>query len=473
MSESNVKKIHEATMRILSKTGMKFHHPDAIEILKKNGVHVEGNIAYFTEREIMDWVGKAPKTFEFHAQDPKYTVQIGGTKVVNATAGGCTKIMETDGTSRPAQIEDYINLLKLYEQNDNYSINGGLPCQPENLPEKWATLILYYLALTHSNKAVWCACGDYEEMETVVQLCLARFKLTIDELKEKPHLLAIVNTNTPLQLDRNMTETLLTFAKYRQPVAISAAAMAGTTAPVTLAGTLALVNAEVLSTIALTQMYAPGTPVLYGSQTTIADMATCAIAIGAPEGALSYKYCAEMARFYGLPSRAGGALTDAKTLNAQAGYESMMTYQACYQNGVNLVFQSAGIMDSYLAVSLEKTIIDFEIIDYVQRYERDIEVNEDTLPEEVIDEVGIGGQYLLEEHTLEYCKKESMIPKISVRGPRTDPSAAFDQNIQKQLCRMLESYQKPTIGEDVLNNMRKVMLDSGLDKSYVEMLDQY
>ncbi len=470
MNPVNAQKIHEASMRILNTAGMKFHHPDAVKVLKENGIQMEGNVAHFTEEDILKWVKKAPAYAEFKARNPKYNVKIGGSQTLNAPAAGATQIMDKDGALRPAQLEDFIKMLMLYEQNENYSINGGLPCQPENVPEEWSTLLLYYVALCHSDKAIWCGCGNYEQMEAVIQMCCARYGLSTEELKDDPHLFAIVNTNTPLQFDVNMTETLFTMLKYRQPVSVTAAAMAGTTSPVTLAGTIAMVNAEVVAGIALSQMYAPGAPVVYGSQSSNADMATCAMAIGSPEGALCYKYCAEMARFYGLPSRAGGALTDAKAVNAQAGYESMLTYHACHQNGVNVIFQSAGIMESYLAVSFEKMIIDFEIMEAVERYDRDLEINEETIPMELIQEVGPGGQYLLEEHTFEYCKNEPMLPNISVRGEK--PDGAFDRNIENRMNELLEGYRRPEIEADALGQMRRILQDKGIEASYIDMLDR-
>lgn len=472
MSEINVRKIHEASMRILRKTGMKFHHPDAVRVLKEHGVQVDAEgVAHFTEEQIMEYVKQAPSEIRFAAADAQYDVVIGGNTTLNAPSMGATHIMEKDHSIRPATVEDFVKMMKLFEQNDNYQINGGIPCQPENVPEEWSTLLMYYLALRHSKKAVWAGCGNYEQMEAVIRLCCARYGLTEQELRENPHLLCMVNTNTPLQMDINMTETLFTMLKYNQPCGIAAAAMAGTTSPITLAGTIAMVNAEVISTIALAQMYAPGSPVIYGSQSTNADMGTCAIAIGSPEGALCYKYCAEMARFYGVPSRAGGALTDAKSLNAQAGYESMMTYHACHQNGVNVIFQSAGIMESYLSVSFEKMIVDFEIIDAVNQYDRDIVVDEETIPEDVIDEVGPGGQFLMEEHTFENCKTAAMLPHISVRGPKADAVSAFDQNIEKRLQQMLDSYEQPVIDEGVLEKMRGILLEKNIDPSYIAMLD--
>lgn len=468
-----VTKIHEASMRILEQTGMKFLHPDAVKILNEHGIRMEGNVAYFTEAQIMHWVGKAPSTAKVYAADSRHDIEIGGRNVYCAPSAGPTQIMDRNGAVRQATIQDYIDMLKLYEVNDSYKVGGGVVCQPDKIPEALSTLILYYLSLIHSEKAVWAGCGNYEQMEAVMKLAQVKFNLTEAELKERPHVMGIVNTNTPLQFDINMTETLLTFLKYRQPVVIAAAAMAGTTAPVTMAGMLAVVNAEVIAAVALAQMYAPGAPVIYGSQSTNADMSTCAIAVGSPEGALSYKYCAEMARFYGIPSRAGGSLTDAKSLNVQAGYESMLTYYACHDSGVNVIFQSAGILNSYLAASFEKMIVDFEIIDYVTRYKKEFEVDEETVPLQLIDEVGHGGQFLMEEHTFEYCRKEPLIPSISVRGPHADAQKRLDENIDKRLTGMLAAYQKPMINEQVRAGMQKVLLDSGVEPGLLKQLDEY
>lgn len=468
--QENVVKIHRVSMRILEKTGMKFHHPDAIDILKKNGIRVEGNIAYFTEKQIMYWVKKAPASANVYAGDSQYDVEIGGNNVYNAPAAGPTFIMDKDGNRRNAKFDDFIKMIKLYEVNPSYKINGGVPCQPEEIPSEFATLLLHYSNLLHSNKSIWTGTGNYKQMEAVIKLTCTKYGITAEELMETPRLLAIVNTNTPLQFDINMTETMLTFLKYRQPLCVTAASMGGTTAPITMAGILALVNAEVISTIALTQMYAPGAPVIYGSQATNADLQTCSIAIGSPEGALSYKYCAEMAKFYGIPSRAGGALCDAKSLNAQAGYESMLTYYACIDSGVNAIFQSAGILDSYLAASFEKMVVDFEIIDMVDRYKREFVVDEDTIPVELVDDVGHGGQYLMEDHTLEYCREEPFNPNISVRGPHNNPERLFYKNIDKRLENMLNSYVKPQVDQKVIKEMEIVLKEFGVDQKYLDLV---
>ena len=391
-------------------------------------------------------------------------------QTINAPAAGPTFVLDPDGRMRDAQIEDYFKMLKLYEANPSYGINGGVPCQPKGIPTEWSTLLLHFAALQLTQKPLWVGTGTYRQMEATVELTKRRFCTTDDELRAHPRILTIVNTNTPLQLDLNMTETMLTALKYRQPLVVASAAMAGLTSPVTIAGTIALTNAEVISAIAFAQMAAPGAPVVYGSQSSGADLRTGSICIGSPEAALCYKYAGEMARFYGIPSRAGGSLTDAKKVDAQAGYESMMTYSACLDGDVSVVFQSAGVLDSYLAASFEKMIVDFEIIDYVTRYRSEFEVDMDTVPEDVIEEVGHGGQYLVEDHTLDFCHIDPLTPNISVRGSIENPLEAFDLNIAKRMDQLLASYEKPHMERDVFESMAAVVRECGIEEGLIEKL---
>lgn len=226
-----------------------------------------------------------------------------------------------------------------------------------------------------------------------------------------------------------------------------------------------------LSTVALAQMAAPGAPVIYGSQSTTADPRNGSIAIGSPEGALCYNYCAQLAKYYELPSRAGGALSDAKVVNAQAGYESMMTYLACRQSGVNLIVHGAGILDSYTCVSFEKVMMDFEVMEYVNRYLMDIEVDEESIPEELIDELGHEAGYLLSEHTLDHCHSEPLIPSLAVRGASMDPKGQYEENIKKQMDRLLDKYEKPQKDAAVLEKMRKILLERGVGEDLLNTIE--
>ena len=109
---------------------MKFLHPDAVKVLEEHGIRMEGNIAHFTEDQIMEWVGKAPATAELHAADPQYDVSIGEDRSYNAPACTTVTLLDHDGNRRNASLDDFTKIIKLYEANPAYKINGGVPIHP-------------------------------------------------------------------------------------------------------------------------------------------------------------------------------------------------------------------------------------------------------------------------------------------------------------------------------------------------------
>lgn len=464
--DERLREIHRASMEILSTVGMKFHSSQLLDIIREKGIRVEGDIAFFTEDEIMAWVDKAPAAFTLYARNERHNMDIGGDKVYFCPASGASNIGDNKGEKRRGYVADYKELLKLYHQNPDYHINGGLLIQPADV-EKSVPAFIQYLTILYTDKCLVSLTGDGEEVKDMLDVVAAAFGGR-EAIAEKPRVITIVNTNTPLQFDLKMSETLLQFAAYRQPIIIAAASMAGTTAPVTLAGTIALANAEIIATIAVSQMLCPGLPVVYGSQTCASDLRSGQIAIGSPEGALCYEYAAKLAKAYGLPCRGGGALTDAKTLNAQAGSESLLTLLATAGAGMNLIFQSSGIMDGYNFISYEKLLLDFEIIAMVKRFLHGVDVDANSLAVDVIREVGIAGEFITAEHTFMNMKKETFIPALAMRGAVSgDVDAAYMRNIEEKRRAMLEAYTRPAISEQDLSAMNAVMEGLGFDAAYL------
>ncbi|MDA8440975.1 MAG: trimethylamine methyltransferase family protein [Peptococcaceae bacterium] len=468
--DKDLREIHEASMAVLEQTGMAFHHPEVIGIMQQNGIRIEGNTAFFTREQIIEWVSKAPSQFKMYARNPNYDFEVGGDHVEVCPGSGSSFVCDVNGNKHAALMSDYVNFLKLYHQSDYYNVNGGIVVQPTDIGRSTIPLMLY-ATIVYSDKVIITGTGKAEEVERLMDMLGIMFGGK-ETLKEKPRCMTIVNTNTPLQFDTNMLETMMVFNKYKQPVVIAAASMAGTTAPMTLAGTIALANAEVLAGIAVAQMINKGTPVIYGSQSTTSDMKTGSIAIGAPEGALAYHYAARLAKSYGLPCRGGGTLTDAKTLSVQAGYESMLTLLASYSAKTNLIFQSAGIMDSYNAMCYEKFIVDLEIIGMVKRYLNGVKVDTETLAVDVITEVGIAGQFLTSTHTMRHFRKEPFLPDISLRGAVTgDPSDKLMDNIGAKKDKMLAGYYKPEMSKEIQDRLVEYLLACGYDGKLIDSLN--
>lgn len=468
-NNKNVQAIHDKTMEILETVGMRFLHPEAIEILKSHGVKVDGQIAYFTEDEIMKCVEMVPSKVHIYARDPRYDIELGSGKTYIGPMMGGIKILQADGNFHQPTVDDVIISDKIVEYNNRYHINGGFICTPSDIAAEQLMVFQMYSGLMLSSKIPPDVAGSYETMETCYDVLAASFGCSKEELRNKPRIIAGMNVGSPLFLDKTMTETLFTNLKYGQPCYIAPAAMAGSTSPITTEGTIVQNNAEVLGVLTLAQMYAPGAPVLYGSQSTSSDMKSLAIATGSPEASLCYRYAGLMGKFYNIPVRAGGLMTDSKKLDVQAGYEPMLSFMACEQNGVDVVLQGAGYLDAYLTLSYEKLVSDFQIVDYVDVYLKDIEVNDETVPMDDIKEAGPSGSFVMAESTLDNFRTAHLNPIISVRG--STPQDTLERNTASYIKKALESYQAPDIPEENQKAMRDILLKYGIRESVIDKIE--
>jgi trimethylamine--corrinoid protein Co-methyltransferase len=234
--------------------------------------------------------------------------------------------------------------------------------------------------------------------------------------------------------------------------------MAGSSGPVTLAGVLALQTAEILAGVTLAQLVNPGAPVIYGSTSSAMDMKTGGLAIGAPELSMVVSATAQMARFYKLPSRSGGGLTDAHAADGQAGVESTLALGTAVRNGVNFVLHTAGILGSYIAMSYEKFLLDEELAGLLWKMIKPIEITAESIDVEMIKTVGIGGQYLTQPKTFKLCRTEFYLSEMMNRQNHTGWTAAggkrIDQVATDMLAQRLAAYEKPELDpavEEVLS----------------------
>ena len=459
--------IHNAAMEILREIGVKIHNKKAVEIFKNNGIKVVDNTAYFTEEQINHWVKTAPDSFEIYARNPNYNMMIGKDHINPAPTYGCAFIDDFNGQRHRGTMEDYIKCLKLVHAEENYSINGGIMIQPSDVPDDNAAIEMFYATLLHSDKAIMLPTGFKKEMELIFEAGCVCFGGK-EALIEKPRMIALINTVSPLALDERMLDCLMLLAEYGQPAILCPATMLGATGSLSMAGTLASGTAENLAGITLTQMIRPGTPVVFGIQSTAADMrGGITFACAAPEGTLMQGFGANMARFYGLPSRGGGCQTDAPVINCQAGYESMLTFSSAYRHGINLIMEAGGVMDSVNATSFEKLIIDFEIIRQVKRSFTPIEINEETLNLEEIKEIGHDGSFVTSDYTLDNFS-DLYSPHIGERNAKN--STYFKDNIDKEMNRLLKKYDEnhPVLDAEIKKRVKTVLEKSGHSLSCAE-----
>jgi len=467
--QKRLEQIHDASMTILEEVGIKLHHPKILEILCRHGVKVVDDTAFFTRDQVMEWVGKTPERFTVYARNPKHNMSIGGDDSEFVGGYGCPNIIEADGQRRSALLADQVKFVKLVQQSDGFRLNGGILAQPSDLTNDQTHMVMTYAAIVYSDKCIMGqtgSCGDVEKIMDVAGIVFGGK----EKLAEKPRMVTLVNTLSPLQMDHHALSTLLVHGKYRQPVVFCSGPMGGTTAPMTMAGTMAMGNAETLAAIAIFQMVSPGTPAVMAINAYPADMRTGALSIGSPAHALEVKYCAGLSKMYKIPCRCGGTSTDAKGVTVQSGYESMMTMFVSLQEKVNLIIHSAGILDSYAGISYEQFIVDLEIISMIRYYLKDMAINDNTLCLDVIKKVGPGGQFLTHPHTMQNCRKEPWMSELGTPGLLKEgqtPNDAVMEKIRMKLEKMLSAYEKPQLDETIQTRLDQYLMDHGIDQEFL------
>lgn len=462
--------IHAASMKILAEIGVRLHSPKALEYFSNAGQKVEGDRVFLAEDFIMAQVKKAPATFTLSARNPQYDMSLGGEGSRHYASGyGCPAVMEADGTLRDALMADYIKFAKLVHQSPIFKINGGILAQPNDVPANIASLSMVYAAMLYSDKCLFIVPEHGEKYQQIMRLCAA---LWGDDFTRTPRTMTMISTLSPLQLDSMALDSIILCAQHNQAMMISPGPMAGATGPVTLAGNIALANAECLAGICLAQLVRPGVATIYGLQATTSDLRTGSIAIGTPGYALQAKYCASFANYYQLPCRCGGGVNDAKAVSAQSGYEAVLPLFTTAQNGVDMIVHSTGILDSWAAISYEKFICDLDIISMIEYFLNDIEINDDTLALDIIDKVGPGGIFLNQKHTLKNARNVPWYPKVAQRGPlggRRVPDVLIE-NCHREIERLLKDYAAPTLPAATVQAMDRVMVEAGADQNWLNSI---
>jgi trimethylamine--corrinoid protein Co-methyltransferase len=412
LSKSDVEKIHGATMEVLRRLGVKVWSPVALKLFADAGADVDKKtmMVKIPESLVKATLRKAPSKFKMYGRDPKYELDYSGNKVHFGVAGLAVRVQDLDGRIRPGKLADVENLARIadYLENIHHIL---MTVTPSDVPDEVYHLHCINADWKNSVKTTdgfsWTA---RKAQETIDMAAILRG--SYEEVMKKPPLLGFTNPVSPMQLSKELIDGALVYAKYRQPMLYAPEALAGGTAPASLAGLIVQQNAEVLAGIMVSQLANPGTPVLYGTVSAAMDMKTGTPALGGPEVGLINIAAGQLGRYYNLPRRGTGGNTDSKLVDAQAGAETAITLLMAALAGMNFIYDACGGLDGTLTFSYEKLVIDNEIAGMISRILRGIDVNEETLAVDEICKVGTSASYLGTPHTARMFRKEHYLPTL-------------------------------------------------------------
>jgi trimethylamine--corrinoid protein Co-methyltransferase len=429
-SSQETEQIHTATMTVLEKTGMNFKHEPALDLFKKAGCKVDGVRVFLTREFVEKQIKKAPSQFTLYARNPEKNVVIGGDNIAFMPCYGSPFVNCLDHGRRPGTLEDFRNFAKLACALPYFDITGGMMVEPNDIPVEIRNAERIYAAMTLSDKPFMGAGTNGPDALQTLDMASMVFG-SREEMAKKPPFVSILTSLTPLGFDDKMCAGIMAYAEAAMPQLISSLSIAGATTPVTMEGTLVVQNAEVLAGICLAQLVREGAPVIFAGSSSAAAMHYGTLSIGAPEMAVNTAATAQMGRFYNLPSRGGGALTD------------------------------AGILEGYMTASYEKFMIDAEMMGMCRRIKKGEEIIPEKLAVNVIDQVGPGGEYLTNRHTFQYFRSELYAPMMEERRNfdawTAKGSLSMAQQANAKYKEILAGFQAPDMDPGIQKDLDRYM----------------
>ncbi len=452
LTKEQINIIHNAAMRILGETGVAFKLPEAMEIFKAHGFKTDGSTVFFEESQVLKALGTVPSEFTIMARNPDKSVRLGGDHYAFGPAWAAPFVIDADGTRRNASLGDQENMCRLVQTSDHVDFAAGSMAVPAEFAPGEAASRMLLAAITMTDMPLIanpCARDNGVEMAEMAEIVWGK------KVTELAHPVSIVSVNplSPLSYSDDTLEGLIAFARNGQALLISSMVLAGISGPINIAGTAALEMAESLAGITLAQLINPGVPCVCGGTSCASDMRTGGVSLGGPESLQLTAIAAQMAEHYGLPCRYGGNLTDAYSINAQAGIESALLMAAPILSGAHFIHQSCGILGAYAAVSLEKFVIDEEVCGMIKRAVAPLEITDASINTDLIKRVGPCGSYLIQPETAAKCRTAFFPANLTCRGTyddwvakdRGDMVARAAEYVKKRI----ESYNKPEIDPDV------------------------
>lgn len=410
LSPEQVKTIHEASLRILEKTGITYEAglDDTLELLEKNGASIDRNQKRirFPKELITTQVVKAPERVVLCGQDPKNDLNLTENRVHLGTGGAAIKILDPDtGDIRSTTLDDLYKVSRLVDQLSNIHFLVR-PCIPTDIEEQDYDVNMFYTCLRASGKHVMSGVNNEEGLHRVMEMA-AMIVGGKENLKQRPIISVITSFSiSPLKLCTQSTLIMQEAIRNFIPVALSSAPMAGSTSPLTMAGTLTQLHAEQLAGITICQLTNPGAPLLYGGIPGMANLKTMGYCGGAVECGMMNAAIHQLAHHIKVPNYNSSGLSDAKVPDAQAGYEKAFTTILASMGGSNYIHHAAGMLESMLTIAHEQFVIDDEIIGNCCKVLKGIEMDAEHLALEVIDSVGPGGNFMTSDHTMSHMRKE-------------------------------------------------------------------
>jgi len=462
LSDEQLKMVHNASLTVLEETGMRVDHSQAREVLQAAGacVNHDSHIVKFPRHLVEEKLKLVPRKVTYHGRTPEYdfTSEAGG-EIFSRVAGGAVNYIELKtGKCHRSCLSDWVEFARLVDALPYIHCVCTMHCG--DVPANTADIHGMRVLLENQRKCVIHTAFSLRIQQYLIELALA-VRGSKQALAERPLYHHMMSPISPLILDEDSTAQLFLACDYGLPTDIPIMPITAVSAPITLAGTLMQANAEFLGTMTLAQTYKPGHVMPYFTDPVVADLRTSVPLFAAPEVGLLIAAIAQLgSELYGLAPQGIGLDSDGYTVEQSLFQRAQNSVFQCMAGGKLLI--GAGAVEACMALSPAQLVIDDEIVRIARRWVRGIVVDENSLAVDVIHKVGPGGQFLMEEHTLERLHTGELITtEIFERDKRElweeKGSRSLEQKAREKGLAILAKHEVPPLPAEVKRELDSIV----------------
>jgi len=459
LSDRQIEKVYQATLECLNRTGVNVLNAEARDLLAVAGARVDGVRVRIPPHIIQDAGAANPRLFTLWGRDGKHRMQVVPDRVYFGPGPTCTYFIDPEtGERRKTRRGDPGLTALVCDALDNIDYVMGLGLI-DDVHHRLAPVYEFAEMIANTGKPVLPWAYSLENMSDIYQIALA-VAGSEEAFREHPFFALFATFQSPLQHTDEELANVLWAVERDIPIVYLGGGTAGSTAPVTGAGTLVISLAGALSGLAIIQLKKRGAVVCIGSVPQPMDLRTGRPAYGGPEMSLYSAAVSDISRYLGLPFMGTAGASEAKVLDLQAAIESTMQVVLSGLSGATLV-HDVGFLDCADIGSLEMLVMNDEIIAMTRRIMRGIEISDDTLMLDLIDRVGPGGEFMSTKETAKRCRAEIWTPTLMDRDPWVSWEAAgsltMHDRIQARVREILATHEPPRLPEGAAEKIETIL----------------
>ena len=463
LSKRDMERIYDTALDILENIGIGDPIPEILHYALPGGcVQDEGGRLRFPRALVEDLIDKSGKTYVCHAADPDFDCELTANKVYFSTSGESVSILDYETQSyRPTKLVDLYDAARLADTLEHIHMFGQPFIAAQYSEEIYVhDMNIAYAELAGTRKHFALGIAEVDHIEPLIALFDTYLGREGAFLERPICTFGGCPIVSPLRFGEDNAQVLVKLAELGLVGDIAVAPQAGATSPAALAGTLAQTFAETLSCLCVMNLVRPGSPINFGMWPFISDLRTGAFSGGSGEEALVMAASAQLCNHFGFITSMASGMTDAKVMDAQAGYEKAITTTTLALTGTNLLAAYPGIVGSLLGQSFEGLVIDNDMFGNVQRLLRGIEVTDETLSYEVIKETVYGaGHYLGHPQTLDMMQTEYLYPEVADRRTAGEWEVTGKEDVtelaHRKVKKILSSHYPDYIPRDADRKIRE------------------